>query len=430
MGENSVENKSNKCDAITVDKGEEHVGEENFIFGESFGWEVKKSKKRKRGLTQLKEIIAEQNKKEKVTDKSEKEPIVLSFEEAAKEVEREAEAFLAKAIKPGLQKKESIIEDDSSEASSGWEVIENSEDTKYGGRSVSGEMTQDRLESQRWVEEMNEINRKKMEMESENRDGSGNYSQSNFWRDPISDLTQLPAHPDESLPVVEQEKEKKPKGINLPISEMSYDWMNDDDAMGSFDSDDEEDIVEDKSKEPDVVKPKGISLPITEMTMDWMNDDAMGSISTDEEDTIKEAPKKLDLNLESSCSGQNLKKKEEVPAQFSPIEYWRDPIPDIVDPEEPLKNAEKSKKVEEDTKGNTKTVKVKKEKKEKNWLAANMAGMFDRKPKTKPKKEKNVELVEKNEVKIKQTTDKPQKDNIELIEKKEEIKVKDTSDKA
>merc|ERR1712080_325209 len=112
----------------------------------------------------------------------------------------------------------------------------------------------------------------------------------------ISDLTQLPAHPDESLPVVEQEKEKKPKGINLPISEMSYDWMNDDDAMGSFDSDDEEDIVEDKSKEPDVVKPKGISLPITEMTMDWM-----------------------------------------------------DPIPDIVDPEDPLKNAEKSKKLEEAT---------------------------------------------------------------------------------
>merc|ERR1712080_783434 len=85
---------------------------------------------------------------------------------------------------------------------------------------------------------------------------------------------------------------------------------------------------------------------------------------------------------------------------------------------------------EEATKLNTTMVKVKKEKKEKNWLAANMAGMFDRKPKTKPKKEKNVELVGKNEVKIKQTTDKPQKDNIEHIEKKEEIKVKDTSDKA
>merc|ERR1719334_353590 len=145
-------------------------------------------------------------------------------------------------------------------------------------------MTQDRLESQRWVEEMNEINRKKMKQENETRDTSGNYSQSTFWRDPISDLTHLPADPSESLPV-EQEKEKKateskPKGINLPISEMTYDWMNDDDAMGSFDSDDEEDIIEDKTKEPDDIKPKGISLPITEMTMDWMNDDAMGSIST------------------------------------------------------------------------------------------------------------------------------------------------------
>merc|ERR1712098_522415 len=123
------------------------------------------------------------------------------------------------------------------------------------------------------------------------------------------------------------------------------------DAMGSFDSDDEEDIIVDKTKEPDDIKPKGISLPITEMTMDWMNDDAMGSISTDEEDTVKEALKKSDLNLESLHSEISFKNKEEVPAQFSPIEYWRDPIPDIVDPEEPLKNAEKSKKWEEPTTG-------------------------------------------------------------------------------
>jgi len=62
-----------------------------------------------------------------------------------------------------------------------------------------------------------------------------------------------------------------------------------------------------------------------------------------------------------------------VTEQFSPVQYWRDPIPDIADLEAELKASEKPKPI--------KTVKPK----EKNWLASNMAGMFDRKPKTKPK---------------------------------------------
>ena len=72
------------------------------------------------------------------------------------------------------------------------------------------------------------------------------------------------------------------------------------------------------------------------------------------------------------------KKNEDVPEQFSPVHYWRDPIPDILDPDEPLKNAEKSERKSEKPKVA----------KPKSWLASNMAGMFDRKPKPKVKVEK------------------------------------------
>merc|ERR1711971_1303750 len=71
----------------------------------------------------------------------------------------------------------------------------------------------------------------------------------------------------------------------------------------------------------------------------------------------------------------------------SPVQYWRDPIPDILDPEEPLKSAEKSKKASEKPKP--------KAAKPKSWLANNMAGMFDRKPKPKVKTEQVAKKSEK-----------------------------------
>merc|ERR1712226_513446 len=94
---------------------------------------------------------------------------------------------------------------------------------------------------------------------------------------------------------IDQKKEAvKPAGIALPITEMTEDWMDDGGAMGSMDSDDEEEsesrIEEKKEIEvmKEAVKPAGIALPITEMTEDWMDDcGAMGSMDSDEEEEVE-----------------------------------------------------------------------------------------------------------------------------------------------
>merc|ERR1712007_211194 len=103
-------------------------------------------------------------------------------------------------------------------------------------------------------------------------------------------------------------KEVKPAGIALPITEMTDDWMDDDVAMGSMDSEEEaegpekgkihvekriEDEVVQKSetKKSEETKAPSIALPITEMTDDWMDDDvAMGSMDSEEEE--EEGPEK------------------------------------------------------------------------------------------------------------------------------------------
>jgi len=120
------------------------------------------------------------------------------------------------------------------------------------------------------------------------------------------------------------------------------------------------------------------------MTFDWMNDDeAMGTMDSDSDDDVADNRENLTLDLKKSPA----EKKEEVGEQYSPVQYWRDPIPDILDPEEPLKNAEKSKKASEKPKP--------KAARPKSWLANNMAGMFDRKPKPKVKTEEVAKKSEK-----------------------------------
>merc|ERR1719285_542094 len=142
----------------------------------------------------------------------------------------------------------------------------------------------------------------------------------------------------------------------------------------------------DAAKKVEEVKPKGIALPTEEMTFDWMNDDeAMGTMDSDDDDDVPDNREKLTLDLKSPPE-----KKEEVAEQYSPVQYWRDPIPDILDPEEPLKNAEKSKSKFEKPKPITPKVA-----KPKSWLANNMAGMFDRKPKPKVKAEQVAKKSEK-----------------------------------
>merc|ERR1711874_934996 len=95
--------------------------------------------------------------------------------------------------------------------------------------------------------------------------------------------------------------ETKPSGIALPITEMTDDWMDDDVAIGPIESEEEEvtdnsKVLTEKRKEEEVVdkpetnkpeekKAPGIALPITEMTDDWMDDDvAIGSIESEEEE--------------------------------------------------------------------------------------------------------------------------------------------------
>ena len=177
--------------------------------------------------------------------------------------------------------------------------------------------------------------------------------------------------PDLPAPGKDAEKEVgcgvKPKGISLPTTEMTYDWMDDDVAMGTISTDDDEEveqIIKKENANPTLktetiqkageAKMKGISLPITEITNDL-------------------TPKKDQMKLNLTQDTEVTKDKNEVTEQFSPVQYWRDPIPDIADLEAELKASEKPKPM--------KTVKPK----EKNWLASNMAGMFDRKPKPKPK---------------------------------------------
>merc|ERR1719150_1004282 len=100
-------------------------------------------------------------------------------------------------------------------------------------------------------------------------------------------------------------------------------------------------------------------------------------MDSDDDDQVQENRENLSLNLKSPADAPE-KKNEDVPEQFSPVHYWRDPIPDILDPDESLKNAEKSERKSEKPKMA----------KPKSWLATNMAGMFDRKPKPKIKFEK------------------------------------------
>merc|ERR1712012_1340796 len=107
----------------------------------------------------------------------------------------------------------------------------------------------------------------------------------------------------------------KTTGIALPTSEMTFDWMDDDTAVGSIESEEEE---TDKKPEDDIpavapvkeTKPAGIALPITEMTDDWMDDDvAIGSIDSDEDEEVpntdmgspaktkdEESPQKMEIN--------------------------------------------------------------------------------------------------------------------------------------
>ena len=138
--------------------------EEDFDFEDSLGWSVQTNKKKKRGIRKLKGIISELKKEE---EKKPEETVVLSFEEAAREVE-DASLPVVKAITKNTPNKReedtktpTTSVDDAD--SSCWEIVEISDDSDDELIEVKQEMSKQSEESQRWVEEMNEKNRKKME---------------------------------------------------------------------------------------------------------------------------------------------------------------------------------------------------------------------------------------------------------------------------
>merc|ERR1712212_801077 len=104
-------------------------------------------------------------------------------------------------------------------------------------------------------------------------------------------------------------EETKAPGIALPITEMTDDWMDDDVAIGNMDSEEEDEgpetdkghvekrienkvIQKVETKKSEETKAPGIALPITEMTDDWMDDDvAIGSMDSEEEEEGPESDK-------------------------------------------------------------------------------------------------------------------------------------------
>merc|ERR1712012_828075 len=140
--------------------------------------------------------------------------------------------------------------------------------------------------------------------------------------------------PEDDIPVVAPVKETKPAGIALPITEMTDDWMDDDVAIGSIDSDEDEEVpntdmsslAKTKDEESpqkmeinkfDAKKAPGIALPITEMTDDWMDDDvAIGSIESDDEEETPhtEQGSTEETKIEESAQQSDTKKSEEKKA--------------------------------------------------------------------------------------------------------------------
>merc|ERR1712212_878053 len=120
-------------------------------------------------------------------------------------------------------------------------------------------------------------------------------------------------------------EETKAPGIALPITEMTDDWMDDDVAIGSMDSEEEDEgpetdkghvekrienevIQEVETKKSEETKAPGIALPITEMTDDWMDDDvAIGSMDSEEED---EGPETDKGHVEKRIENEVIQKEE------------------------------------------------------------------------------------------------------------------------
>merc|ERR1712192_6095 len=106
----------------------------------------------------------------------------------------------------------------------------------------------------------------------------------------------------------------KPPVFNLPTTEMTLDWMDDDVGGAMEDEEPEEErrrAKEEKSNIPAVtavVQPPSFNLPTTEMTMDWMDDDVGGMM----EDEEPEEEKKESEEKKSNVPGTEKITKDDV----------------------------------------------------------------------------------------------------------------------
>merc|ERR1719394_1019601 len=152
--------------------------------------------------------------------------------------------------------------------------------------------------------------------------------------------------PEDDIPAVAPVKETKPAGIALPITEMTDDWMEDDVAIGSIDSDEDEEVPNTDMKslaktkdeespqkmeinKSDAKKAPGIALPITEMTDDWMDDDvAIGSIESDDEEetphTNQGSTEETKIEESAQQSDTNKSEEKKAPGIILPITEMTD----------------------------------------------------------------------------------------------------------
>merc|ERR1719474_1328487 len=92
----------------------------------------------------------------------------------------------------------------------------------------------------------------------------------------------------EEKPVKEPPQPQKASGIALPITEMTDDWMDDREAIGSMDSEDEEDDLQPPpvpAKEDELLPP-----PVTEILLPPPEQECTGFPGVCNEQPVEEPP--------------------------------------------------------------------------------------------------------------------------------------------
>merc|ERR1712192_95506 len=121
----------------------------------------------------------------------------------------------------------------------------------------------------------------------------------------------------------------QPPVFNLPTTEMTLDWMDDDVGGAMEDEEPEEEKKESQEEKSNipvvtaVVQPPSFNLPTTEMTLDWMDDDVGGMMDDDESEEEKKESEEEKSNLSSTKKIT----KDSVNKDVVPVEKKKTPPP-------------------------------------------------------------------------------------------------------